>query len=136
MGPMPSSFPPGPDLCQEGTQISGGGPEPHLPNPSTEATTKGSLGKLGLRMKGRRLNHSEGPGRELTGDTVASELASGPVGGGQSDGEAPHYGWCSQHALPRVHPHLWGSAHPPGLPLPWGRPWGQVAAGPRAPQAL
>lgn len=67
--------PPGPSLCQEGTQISGGGPEPHLPNPNTEATTKGSLGKVGLRMKGRHLNHLGGPSRELTRDTMASEVA-------------------------------------------------------------
>lgn len=68
-------LPPGPSLCQEGTQISGGGPEPHLPNPSTEATTKGSLGKVGLGMKGWHLNHLGGPSRELTGDTMASEVA-------------------------------------------------------------
>ena len=45
-----------------------------MPNPSTEATTKGSLGKVGLGMKGRRLSHLGGSSRELTGDTVASEV--------------------------------------------------------------
>lgn len=64
--PVPA---PGPKLCQEGTQISGGGREPHLPSPITKAVTKGSLWNASLGMKGEHISHSAGPGRELAGDT-------------------------------------------------------------------
>lgn len=51
---MPSPRP-GPELCQEGTQISGGGREPPLPSQSAEATTKGPLRNVGLGVDGGRL---------------------------------------------------------------------------------
>ena len=121
--PVPS---PGPDLCQEGTQDSGGGPEPHLPSLSTEATTKGSLWKVGLGMKGKRLNRWAGPSRKLAGDTVASELPSGAEGGGQRNRGALALLWPVQSEFTSAS----------GIQLPWGRLWGWGAGRPRAAQAL
>lgn len=71
-------------------------------------------------MKGRHLNHSAGPGRKLAGDTVAFELPSATVGGGQSDKEVfwPSCGRCNQHELPRVTLRLGlSSSHRPATDL-------------------
>lgn len=109
VGAVPSSGP-GPELCQEGTQISGGGREPHLPSQSVEAMTKGPLWNVGLGMDAGVLAVRQGP-------AGSSLLALRPPGCPRDSGrwpgwrewsagpsQSPHCGQCSQHSYPEFTP--------------------------------